>query len=639
MADIFLSYARGDQPRVEALASALNETGYSIWWDKQIEGGRHFAKDIEKEISAAKAVIVVWSESSVESNWVLDEASFGRDEGKLVPVSFDGTMPPFGFRQIQSIDFSAWPKDSSAFDALQRSLEITFGREPASSEAIGTSAKGPVGSTGLSRRNLVLGGIGLAGGAAALASWQVGWFGPSPARTMSMAVLRFENLTGDDGSWFSDGLSNELRQVLSRNPLLRVSAPTSSTVTTEKDDFALGRALGVGNILRGTVQRAGETVRIFAELVEIADGFVKWSESYDREFSDVLSVQSEIADTVAFALVAQIASEEEARNSLDQQKAIGGTENFEAYRAYLHGMAYFDLSSGTRSDRSALERFDEAIALDPGFAKAHSMRALALAAVAGAGNDVAEIDRFYASSITAARKAIELEPLLAQAYVALGFSQAYGNLDMAGAYPNVRKAHELAPGDPGIIGNVAMIYAYGEDHRVAKQLAAQMRELDPLNPRTFRTAGFIALLGRNFGATIEHMRQALDLNAKLASANYGTGIAHLALGDFAAAKSSFEAEPVPIFGLTGLAIAEQALGDREAAENALASMVAEYGDACLYQQAQVQAQWGRKSESVELLSRALEKRDPGMLFARNDVLLDPVRPEPGFDKVILPLKR
>lgn len=568
MADIFLSYARGDQPRVEALASALNEAGYSIWWDKQIEGGRHFAKDIEKEISAAKAVIVVWSENSVESNWVLDEASFGRDEGKLVPVSFDGTMPPFGFRQIQSIDFSAWPKDSSAFDALQRSLEITFGREPASSEAIGISAKGPVGSTAFSRRTLVLGGIGLAGGAAALTSWQVGWFGPSPARTMSMAVLRFENLTGDDGSWFSDGLSNELRQVLSRNPLLRVSAPTSSTVTTEKDDFALGRALGVGNILRGTVQRAGETVRIFAELVEIGDGFVKWSESYDREFSDVLSVQSEIADTVAFALVAQIASEEEARRSLEQQKAVGGTENFEVYRAYLHGMAYFDLSSGTRSDRSALERFDEAIALDPGFAKAHSMRALALAAVAGAGDDPAEIERFYASSMTAARKAIELEPLLAHAYVALGFSQAYGKLALAEAFRNYEKAHRLAPGDASIIGNVAVIYAYGDDHRLASQLAAQMLDLDPLNARTFRTAGFVALLRRDFTATMMHMRQALELNSKLASAHYAIGVAQYAQGDASAAKASFEAEPVPMFGLTGLAIAEAALGNRDAAEQA-----------------------------------------------------------------------
>ena len=106
MADIFLSYARADQPKIERLAEALEAAGHTLWWDRHIEGGQHFAKDIEREITAAKAVIVAWSGDSIESNWVLDEASYARDEKKLVPLSLDGTQPPFGYRQIQSLDFT-----------------------------------------------------------------------------------------------------------------------------------------------------------------------------------------------------------------------------------------------------------------------------------------------------------------------------------------------------------------------------------------------------------------------------------------------------------------------------------------------------------------------------------------------------
>ena len=106
MADIFLSYARADQPRIEKLAAALEEAGYSVWWDRHIKGGAEFSKDIEEAIAASKAVIVVWSQHSAESEWVREEASYARDHHKLVPVRIDDTPPPFGYRQRQAIDLS-----------------------------------------------------------------------------------------------------------------------------------------------------------------------------------------------------------------------------------------------------------------------------------------------------------------------------------------------------------------------------------------------------------------------------------------------------------------------------------------------------------------------------------------------------
>lgn len=101
---LFISYARTDQARVQRLAEALEGAGFQVWWDAALEGGHHFAAEIERELTAADAVVVVWSDASVKSNWVLDEAMHGRDRGCLIPVRFDDTPPPMGYRQIQTID-------------------------------------------------------------------------------------------------------------------------------------------------------------------------------------------------------------------------------------------------------------------------------------------------------------------------------------------------------------------------------------------------------------------------------------------------------------------------------------------------------------------------------------------------------
>jgi len=110
----FLSYSHADQDRVRLLANALEQAGINVWWDTQIEGGAVFAKSVEVALARCDAVIVAWSTVSVSSDWVLDEASQGRDMRKLVPVSLDGTMPPLGFRQYLSVDLLGWRGDAIA---------------------------------------------------------------------------------------------------------------------------------------------------------------------------------------------------------------------------------------------------------------------------------------------------------------------------------------------------------------------------------------------------------------------------------------------------------------------------------------------------------------------------------------------
>jgi hypothetical protein len=157
---VFLSYARADQARAGLLAKALEARGFDVWWDALIEGGAAFAKRIESALDDADAVIVAWSRSSVASDWVLDEATRGRDERKLVPVSLDGTVPPIGFRQYQSVDLSRWQGDFEAHEIAGVSRAI---RAAAGLEAHAPHTHAPrMGTVKASRRGILVAAAGAA---------------------------------------------------------------------------------------------------------------------------------------------------------------------------------------------------------------------------------------------------------------------------------------------------------------------------------------------------------------------------------------------------------------------------------------------------------------------------------------------
>ena len=646
---VFLSYSRTDLARARPVIDLLDANGFDVWWDGRLEGGENYLQTTEAALEGADCVVVLWSATSVDSHWVRDEAQRGRERGCLVPLSIDGTMAPLGFRQFQLLDVSSWNGAADAVEAARilvaaraKSGGISGGLDPVlpalapvltpASPAIGSAQSG---GFSLSRRSLMIGGAGLAGGAGLLGAWQFGVFGSAANAATSMVVLPFANQTGDaDRKWFSDGLSNELRSVLARNPRLRVSAPTSSSVIESEDDFAIGRKLGVGHILRGSLARDATRLRISAELVAIDGGLVRWADSFDRGLEDVFAVQTEIAETVALSLVAEVAGDDEAQRAVAAQQDIGGTENVAAYEAFLRGFALYGVSVGEETDRAALAQFDAAIGADPDYAAAHAMRSTALAAIANAASDAGETRQLYTQAIAAAERAIAIEPKLARGHLALGFALNNGQLQRAAAGTHYRAAEQLAPGDADVLRGVATFHSYGKDQALAGQMIARVLELDPLNPRAFQAAGFIALFARDYPLVITRMERALVLNPGMPSAHFGIANARLLQGDAKGALTAAEAEPVPIFRLTATAIAAEKQGDMAAAEAALAALTREYGDAALYQQAQILAQRGVTAAALALLEKAYGARDPGVLFAPNDPLLDPLRGEAAFKNLL-----
>jgi len=629
---VFLSYARADQQQAAQLAKALEANGFDVWWDALIEGGAAFARTIETALDDADAVVVAWSRASVASDWVLDEASRGRDERKLVPVSLDGTEPPLGFRQYQSVDISRWQgaADSRELAVLARAI-----RAAAGPDVVSRRPRLPrVGTVRTSRRGVLSAAAGVAlAGAAGLYAWKAGYLGARRAASAnSVAVLPFVNLSGDpDEDYFSDGLSEELRATLARNLELQVMAQASSARFRDRNEDAatIASKLGVAFLLDGTVRRSGNILRITADLIEGETGFSRWSQTFDRVMQDVFAIQSEIAVTVANALVARVA-EADAGGANVPMLAPGSTRSVAAYDAYLRGRALYDLSADETSERAALAQFDAAIAADPGYAAAHAARARSLTAIANQYGEVAELAALYGDAIAAANRAIELAPDYAEAYSTLGFTLFQGRLDARAARKPFERSRELGPGEATVMARYAQYSARIGRESDASEAIGRALLLDPLNPLIYRAAGSIAYAARNYAASIPHAERALAMNPRMSRAHAAIGDALLMLGRFPEASEEYALEPVEDFRLTGQAIVEHRRGNQAAARAAQERLVKDLADRVLYQQAQIHAQWDERDRAIAKLEHARRVGDSGLVYLRNDPLLDPLRSMPRF---------
>ncbi len=618
---VFISYARADRPRVAPLAAALTAQGYEVWWDALIEGGAGFAKIIETKLEAADAVIVVWSATSVGSDWVRDEAAHARDRKRLVPVSLDGTAAPLGFRQYHSVDLSNWHgrADAPEMASVAAGIAVT-----------GMNMDTPVAFTPLVKRVDRRKALMLGGGAVAVIAGGLVVFKPFGAALVanSVAVLPFANMSAEkEQLYFSDGLSEEIRSALARNPGLKVAAPTSANAFRDKaaDAKVIGSKLGVAFLLEGSVRRAGDVVRIAAELVDTKTGFSKWSQSFDRQLTDVFAVQSEIARIVAEALAVRVAV---------AKPGVGGTKNVAAYDAFLKGRALFNADGGEESDRAALAQFDAAIASDASYAAAYAARSRALGTIASQYANADQIRSMYDKAISAAQRAVSIAPELAAAQLALGYATYVGRLDVKSARVPYDRAAKLGSGDADILMLFAIYCSRTGRSNEAIAAAKHAMELDQLNPRAFRAGGLVQYNARNYSDAIPLAQRSLSLNPKLSNANGHIGNSRFMLGQMTEARTAFLAEKLDLLRLPGLAIVERRLGNKPAADTAFAELVSSLGDSALYQQAQVLGQWGNSEGALLALNRARTLGDSGLLISFVDPLLDPLRKNDRFVRLL-----
>ncbi|MFZ1990952.1 MAG: TIR domain-containing protein [Alphaproteobacteria bacterium] len=386
MADIFVSYARVDKARVAPLVAALEAQGWSVWWDPAITPGQEFDSLIRQELGAARAVIVVWTPTSVDSRWVRGEARLGAERGVLVPVRFDKAELPIDALSLHTTDLDDWNGDAEAasFRDLCRALKVLTGQGQSDRSAASPAAPPQPASSMPKRVTPIHLAIAVAviavlgGGLFLLSGHDRGANAGKPAATqaapsetaaapagVSLAVLPFVNMSDDrEQEYFSDGLSEELLNQLAQIKNLRVAGRTSSFAFKGKNEDLrkIAEALGVNHLLEGSVRKAGDQLRITAQLINATDGSHLWSQSYDRELKDVFKVQEDIAKDVAGALSVTLGVGETARPE-------GGTTNIEANDKYLRARALAS-QLGVSELTQAAEDYRQAVALDPNFALA-----------------------------------------------------------------------------------------------------------------------------------------------------------------------------------------------------------------------------------------------------------------------------
>lgn len=623
---IFVSYSREDQKQALPIIQLLQGEGYNVWWDGLLEGGERFSNITHQALENAKAVVVLWSKTSIGSHWVHDEATRGRDRKCLVPLSLDGSEPPLGFRQFQVIDI--W-KAKIRTDApeMEKMLRAVANLHGEAARPLPPPPKAR--SSQLGRREAIGAGALLAVAGGGFAAWK--WLEPN-ASLRSVAVLPFDNLSGDASrAYFSDGLSEELRNTLSLNRQLAVAAQTSSNKfrDDELDAKAIARQLGVAYILDGSVRQSGDIVRVSAQLIEGNTGFEKWSQSFDRKLSDIFAVQSDIATTVADELASKIWT-----NPADAKTRVGGTTSVKAYDAYLRGQALYKLAADERSDRDALAQFEAAIAADSRYAVAHAARSRALTVIANNYSTGDQLRKYYAQSVAAAKKAVEIAPDLAEAHSALGFVLFNGMLQVKAASDPYRQSFDLGFGNADILASYANYAARTGSFASAREAIARAKRLDPLNPSVFRNAGVIEYCDRQYDAAIALFDSALSLNLKIGGVQSLLGDIRILQGNWQAAQKHFALEPGKLARQKGEAIVEMKLNGSAAGQAVIARMKADFGDNSLYQQAQVMAQWGRPDEAIAALAKAKAAGDSGLVQLRNDPLLDPLRDKTEFKAIL-----
>ncbi len=629
MGEVFLSYKSEDRARAARLVRALEESDIDVWWDQHIGAGDAWRQQIGERLDAARCVVVLWTKTSVgpAGGFVQDEAARAERRGTYLPVTLDDVELPLGFGARQALSLVGWRgnRDAAAFATLLAKVREMIGGDAPKAAVPLASQPG--------RRTVLIGGAA----AAALAAGGVFLAVPAtrcrlfPCATdtpepVALPVLPFRNLSGNpDADFLADGITEEIRNAIARAGTIRVAARTSSNTFTgaDLDMQAAARKLGVGWLLDGSVRNVDGKVRVNTTLVEAESGFEKWSESYDREMQDVLALQSEIASTVATTL----------QGSLDPQSSAAvarlPTANSQAFEAYLRGRKLLDLASDLETDRAALALFDQAVALDPGYAGAHAARARTLQAIANSDPDLTQQRANYNAALSAAQRAVALDPQLAAAQSTLGYILMYGRLDFPAAREPFAKARDSAPDDADILIRYGLFHARVADMKTGLAALKRATELDPLNPRAFRAHSMALYAARQHRAAIAVMKKGLALNPALSIGHATIGDALLQLGELPAAIAEYRLEPLEHIRHTGLAVALRKAGQTAGAEAEMAAL-RQTGENVWFQVAQVLAQWGDSTAAMDALDKALVLRDAGLPLLRDDPFLDPLRGLPRF---------
>jgi len=657
---VFVSYASQDVAVAAALVEALERRGIACWIaPRDVKPGAQYADAIVRAISGAKTFIVVLSESAIASSHVSKEVERASSKKRpIIALRIDAApLTPaleYFLGESQWVEAQAGDIDDAHVKLTAAIRDLTPDPTAINAPAVSgmyaahVSAAGPA----LWRNRLVLTAafaalVAMAGLLAdrlwiskhvslekRAAPLKSPTFTPPPH---SIAVLPFVNMGGDkEQAYFSDGLTEELLNSLSRINELQVAARTSSfSFQGEHPDIAtVAHKLNVGAVLEGSVRRSANTVRITAQLINGVTGFHIWSQTYDRKLGDVLKLQTEIATAVASALKVTLLGDEAAKIE------VGGTRSPAAFDAYLRATkAYFSVAT-VEDQEAVIADYTETIRLDADYALAYAGRSFVLMKFAWnhdapkTAPRVSSLDQAQAD----ARKAIALAPGLAEGHLALA-SYFAGSLDFTQAIEEFERALALARGSARVLRDYGVFAVAMGRRDFGLTLLRRAVVLDPLNVNAYGFLGDALFYLRRYEERMAVYQDAKVLHPDEGSFEADIGLGYYLLGDFQAARAHCEANGEKDEDAQFcLAVTYDKLGRHSDAEAMLEKIDARVGDFGALHYSGIYAQWGNTTKALEWLDTAMRLRDPELVWLKLDPFSDPLRKELRFQAIERALK-
>lgn len=441
----------------------------------------------------------------------------------------------------------------------------------------------------------------------------------------SIAVLPFVDLSPlQDQAYFADGLAEELLDNLSRLQQLKIAARTSSFAfrNSKTDIPSIGRALNVASVLEGSVRKSDGRVRVSLQLIETADGYHRWSQTYDRPVTELFAMQDEITSAVLDALRIELLPEQ--AHALNQH----GTLNHEAYTQFLFATHVY--KNDETSERRTLNAYRRAVALDPGYVDAW----LGLADVLGHMGLYADSAE---EALAGKREALEILDRIIQL--------APGRADVYEMRADLRYAHwwnwqgsdrDFAEAarlglrdDPGFMYRLSRLRAATGRMQDALALTQRAAQLDPTKSTGFTVRGYHLLSLGRYAEAQDVLEQAVRTEPLDEHAHYYLGLVELLQGRPKIAMEHFE-DSAHVFRLTGAALAHYSMGDHAGSERELQLLGNRYGFITPYQMAEVYAWRGEPDKAFLWLQRSAQVRDASFMYLAFDPLLDSIRSDPRF---------
>ena len=606
---IFLSYASQDAEIARHIADALRSAGLDVWFDQsELRGGDAWDVSIRKRIKDCMLFVPVISKNTesrsegyfrLEWKLAVDRSHLmADDQAFLMPVVIDDTSDaqarvPDRFRERQ---WSRLSGDGSFAAFAERAAQSISQKN--NGEVKRVSPDQPKGAS----------------------------------IPKAIAVLPLANMSADpENEYFSDGMTEEIINALSKVPGVHVASRSSCFAFKGKKDVnvrQIGEKLGVSTLLEGSVRKVGNRIRIAAQLVSVDNGYQLWSETYDRQLEDIFAVQDEISRSIVDALKLQLVGGTAA--------VVAPTKNLDAYTTYLKGRFHFNKFSEIGL-RKAYELFQNALLQDPGFARAY-------AGIADVWCDLADDwvppDDAYPRAKSAAERALQRDPELADAMISIGKVLCWHEWKFSEGIRHLERAVVLSPNDAEahwVLGTALPVVGRLQDGIAELRRAL---ELDPLRVEYFGWATRMLLYAGDYDAAIAQGAETFEIDEKYGRGFVFVGSAYLAKGDAEQALSWFQrgqSLDTAVRSYDAMIVrALAALNRREEADEILARLEGESRQQYVRAEylAMGHAAVGDFDRAFEALERAYQTRSAGLIYLHLDPGYEPLRADPRYKELV-----